>query len=151
MSSLSWTLPLFHSHELMLSMSLVLPPVKMSSLAPNPSVSGRVSSADEVPANTWSQSSPATAPSWTALPSSSKRPGPTAAETGAARAKLKYCISSESTKSADHDRARLRRVRALMKCHKPRDAMSVASDPRERRTIEKDLECEMRAPWGAET
>jgi len=39
-------------------------------------------------------------------------------------AKLKYCNSSESTKSADHDRARLRRVRALMKCHSPRDAMS---------------------------
>src|SRR3954447_6504095 len=137
MSSLSWTLPLFQSHELTLSMSLVLPPVKMSSLAPNPSVMKRVLSALSVPALTLSQSSGSAAPELsTAFPSSSKRFVPTAADTGAATAKLKYCISSESTKSADQDRARPRRLRALMTRQTPRDAMVKTSrSPRQPRSI----------------
>ncbi len=124
MSSLSWTEPNFQAHEPMALMSLLPPPVKMSSLALNPSVMNSELPALSVWALTRSQSSGSPAPVLsTALPSSSNRPLPTYARAAGARAKVKYCNSSDSTKSADHDRAKPRRVRAPMKCHSPRDAI----------------------------
>src|SRR5258705_4214826 len=132
MSFLSWTpAPVVHFQALIGWPSFDPPPWNRCSDAEESiaSVMNSLWLADDVPALTWSQSSPAAA--WlVALPSSSKRPSSWTARAGDARAKLKYCNRSDNTKSADHDRARLRRVRAPMKCQSPRDAMSSSPSPR---------------------
>src|SRR6478736_5719298 len=70
-------------------------------------------------------------------PSSSNRPSSWTARAAGASAKLKYCNSSDNTKSADHDRARPRRVRAPMKCHSPRVAIVLFLRVPEKTTIDK--------------
>src|SRR5258706_1559756 len=126
MLSLSGTLPIVQCHRDVFRSSLVEPPVKMSSLC---WLSGSVLNRDRLPvAPGWlSQSSagPKGAGALLAIvsPSSSKRPSSWTARAAGARANVKYCSSSESTKRADHDRARPRRVRLPMRCQSPRYAM----------------------------
>src|SRR5436305_14559244 len=114
MSFFAWlALAFFHSQLVVSMSSFVDPPVNVSSVAESTgSTMNFVESADDVWSLTLSQSSPGAAV-LAAFPSSSNRPSSCTATTGDARAKLKYCSSSDSTNKADHDRATPRLTRGL--------------------------------------
>ena len=127
MSSLSWTLPIFHFQPVVFRSSFEEPPVKMSS--PRPSWS--VMKSDRLPvAPGWLSQSSAGPIGGEALlatvsPSSSNNPSSWTASTAGAAAKLAYCNSSDKTKSAVQVSVKLRLVRALMILNRPRDPMSI--------------------------
>src|SRR4051794_7817084 len=117
MSFFAWLAFAVFQSQLGMSMSsLVDPPVNESSASEfTASAMNLVESAADVCPKTLSQSSPGV-PLLTALPSSSNSPSLGTAATGDARAKLKYWRSIDNTNSADHDRAKPRRFRALIAC-----------------------------------
>src|SRR5690242_4853180 len=136
MSSLSWTLPVFHFQPVVFRSSFDDPPVKMSSTRPRPSVM----KSDRLPvAPGWlSQSSAGPmggeALLATVLPSSSNSPSSWTASTDGAAAKLKYCKRRDNTKSAVQESVKLRLVFAPMKAQIPRDAIVKTSrSPRQPR------------------
>src|SRR2546425_441680 len=117
------------------------------------SVTNSVASAAEVPAWTWSQSSPGAAP-LTALPSSSKRPSSWTARAAGASANAAYCSSTDRMKSADQDSARRFLVFGLKSPRAPREVMessslwSCPSDDLYLRSFAPALPLELPLPFG---